>query len=151
MVRLIYLLGALSMLAASPASFAIDNPDAPNRTAQFLAACQTYEQRIEQSDNTTADFVRDYAAYERFLDGELKRSDRDLRRQLPGPQKQHYIRAQQRWLRFRDAEFAFVDANWVPAQFGTSSALSRGAYRTALLKQRVLQLLDYLRNYGGPP
>ena len=55
--------------------------------------------------------------------------------------------SQKKWLIYRDAEFIFIDSNWVPANFGSSYRMSRGAYRCSLLKNRVTELLYYLQNY----
>lgn len=55
--------------------------------------------------------------------------------------------SQRQWRRYRDAEFRFIDRNWTQTQFGTSAALSRGAYRTAIVKERITELIQYLKNY----
>ena len=68
--------------------------------------------------------------------------------QLAGAHRQALLRSQRQWLAFRDAEYGFIDGNWTTSSFGSSSAISRAAYRAELVKQRVLNLLDYLRNYA---
>lgn len=122
---------------------AIDNPDSPDRTAEFLARAQPFERRLadESLGPTSA------AAYASFLDVELNQAYRDVLERVSGEARQSLVRSQREWLRFRDAESQFIGNNWVPKNFGSSSALSRAGYRSALVKQRVLTLLAYLQNY----
>ncbi|HNP27325.1 MAG TPA: DUF1311 domain-containing protein [Nitrosomonas sp.] len=127
---------------------AIDNPDAPDYIDAFQNRAQVYELNIRQAAAyTTQDYIAAYAAYEDFLDQELNSAYKQLMVQL-SEEAQYALRSSQRkWLSYRNQEFDFITLNWTTAQFGSSSAISRGEYRTALIKNRVLLLLQYLKNY----
>ncbi|GJL74720.1 lysozyme inhibitor LprI family protein [Nitrosomonas sp.] len=127
---------------------AIDNPDAPDYIDAFQNRAQVYELNIRQAAaHTTQDYIAAYAAYEDFLDQELNSAYKQLMVQL-SEEAQYALRSSQRkWLSYRNQEFDFIARNWTTAQFGSSSAISRGEYRTALIKNRVILLLQYLKNY----
>lgn len=88
-----------------------------------------------------------YAGYERFLDAELDKAYKALLLKLFGPARVKLKRSQDDWHKFRRAEFAFIARNWTAKTFGSSSVLLRGAYRTAIIRDRVTTLLHYLKNY----
>ena len=150
--RRVWLLAVLLAIAAWPPASAIDNPDAPDRTAAFLARAQVLEAQVLQTAGGPAQGEA-AAAYAVFLERELNVAYRLLLARLAGAHRQALLRSQRQWLAFRDAEYGFIDGNWTASNFGSSSAISRAGYRAALVKQRVLNLLDYLRNYGSaaPP
>ncbi|MDE2371757.1 MAG: DUF1311 domain-containing protein [Burkholderiales bacterium] len=138
-------------LAAPQLACALDDPDAPDRVAAFVARARDHEQAVINAEHD-AEGLAAAAAYAKFLDRELNTAYQQLLARVPADARRELIRSQRRWLEFRDAEVQFIDANWTPAQFGSSSALSRSGYRNSLVKQRVLTLLDYMRNYGdGKP
>lgn len=143
--RRMVLASATSWFCASVA-LAIDNPDAPDLLSAFQSRAEAYEARAA-SAGTVRETAAAYAAYEQFLDGELQKAYAALASRLTSPAQAALTRSQHRWLAYRDAEFAFVEENWTAEQFGTSAALSRGAYRTSILKERTATLLQYLRNY----
>ncbi|OAI13382.1 MULTISPECIES: lysozyme inhibitor LprI family protein [Methylomonas] len=126
---------------------AIDNPDTPDLTAEFLSRADAFEQAIYQHAQTTEQTDQAYRDYAEFLDKALNRAYSSLQKNLPEPSKQTLLRSQRLWLQFRDAELDFINGNWTIEQFGSSSAISRHGYRTALIKSRVLELLQYLKNY----
>lgn len=127
-------------------SHAIDNPDAPDYVGQFRSQAQQYEAVInEQLDGKSAADAR--GNYARFLDEQLNDAYRELLTKLSSAQQEQLRKSQRAWLRYRDTESAFVDANWTPAQFGSSSTLSRHDYRTSIVRDRIEQLLNYLQNY----
>jgi uncharacterized protein YecT (DUF1311 family) len=138
--------GAAALLVAGSAQ-AIDNPDAPDRKAEFLARAQPYEERLAAESGGPA-WASASTAYATFLDGELNRSYQQLLGHLGDEARRALARSQREWLRFLDAETRFIDRNWTPRNFGSSSVLSRADYRSALVKQRVLTLLAYLQNYS---
>lgn len=135
----------LAALGAGPAR-ALDNPDAPNVVAEFEQRAKPFEQKISDSAGGGA-VVAAYADYERFLDDELKRAYAALAKKLDRKRKLQLQRSQRTWLAFRNAEAAFIRDNWTTQQFGSSSQLSRGAYRSTLSRDRIVGLLHYLRNY----
>ncbi len=128
--------------------YAIDNPDAPDYIDAFRNRAQAYELNIRQAaGHTTQDYIAAYAAYEDFLVQELDSAYKQLMAQLSEESQRALRNSQRTWLSYRDQEFDFVARNWTAAQFGSSSVISRGEYRTALIKNRVILLLQYLRNY----
>ncbi len=135
----------LVTLAGMPA-WAVDNPGAPNYVAAFEQRAKPYEDQISQAAGTGA-VVAAYAGYERFLDEELNHAYAALARKLDMPRKRQLQQSQRAWLAFRDAETAFITNNWTMRQFGSSSHLSRGAYRSTIARDRILGLLNYLKNY----
>jgi uncharacterized protein YecT (DUF1311 family) len=139
------LLWAAALLAAGP-SRALDNPDAPDRTAEFLVRAQPYEARLADAAGGP-EYAPAAADYARFLDSELNQSYRRLLARLDRESRQALVLAQRHWLRFLDAETRFIGGNWTARQFGSSAALSRADYRATLVRQRVLGLLAYLQNY----
>lgn len=138
------LLGAL--IPASTCR-ALDNPDAPDYVAEFRKRAAPIEAAIQYQDSNIANTAHAYIEYEKFLDQELNQAYTSLMQRLNADGRQHLLDSQKRWLQFRDAEFQFIAANWTRENFGTSSVLSSGGYRARLIKDRVLQLLDYLKNY----
>ena len=137
----------VAMVCAGSAH-AIDNPDAPNHQAAFLARAQPFEKRLAEVSGGP-EFAPAASAYARFLDAELNQAYRQLREQLRGDNRQALTFSQRQWGLFRDAESDFIGGNWSPKNFGSSSALSRADYRATLVRQRVVMLLAYLQNY--PP
>ena len=126
---------------------AVDNPDAPDYQAAFLARAKPYEERLSDAAGGGAGLTDAAVAYARFLDTELNQAYRQLLGRLDALSRQALVSSQRRWLAFRDAEIGFIDENWTPRNFGSSSVFSRADYRATLVKQRVLVLLAYLRNY----
>ncbi len=126
---------------------AIDNPDSVGLVDAFEQREQPFRDAIDRADNTTRDHARAYHAYQQFLDAELNRVYGDLRRLLPPAAADALRDAQRHWLAFRDTEFDFIAANWNRHQFGSSAPMSQGAYRCALMRARVVQLLAYRINY----
>jgi uncharacterized protein YecT (DUF1311 family) len=144
-----HVLIAAALLAAGAAR-AIDNPDAPDRTAEFLAREHPYEERVSEQAGAAAQGSA-AADYAKFLDAELNRAYEQLNQQLDDDARRGLLQSQRQWLKFRDAEYRFIGRNWTRQNFGSSSSLSRDAYRAALVKQRILTLLDYQRNYPAGP
>ncbi len=147
-LRAISLICSLIGLGA-PAS-AIDHPDAPDDVAAFLSRAQTHEAKIQKKTHSTQGYISAYAAYEHFLDEELNKAYQLLMERLDQDAQQKLRNAQRQWLKYRDAEFEFIALNWTAENFGTSSAISRGGYRTTMIKRRVTALLHYLKNYTPP-
>ncbi len=135
------------LVAASPAS-ALDNPDAADRGAEFIARAQPLEQRLGEAAGG-AGYAQAAAAYADFLDQELNRAYRLLLERLSGADRAALVQAQRQWLAFLAAETRFIDRRWTHDRFGTSAAIGRAGYRASLVRQRVLTLLDYLRGQPG--
>ena len=131
-----------ALVSTPTAALAIDNPDAPDRVAAFERRAEPYEQQLAATDGGNA-AVRAGAAYATFLDAELNAAYRRLLSQLNGPQRQALVESQRQWLRFRDAEQAFIQRHWTAESHGSSASLSVAGYRNAMVKDRVLRLLRY--------
>lgn len=136
---------ALGVLASTPA-WALDDPDAPERVAEFAQRAQSFEDALGEKAGSGAETAA-LADYERFLEAELNQAYAMLSGKLNATPRRALLKSQRAWLRFRDAEFAFIGDHWTPARFGTSARLSRGLYRSTVTKDRILSLLNYLRNY----
>ena len=142
--RRLMLIAAFSF---GPVARAVDNPDAPDLSAAFLARAQPLEERLSQASRTS-DIAAAGLAYAKFLDAELNKTYQELVARVgDSSTRRALVQSQREWLRFRDAEHRFIERNWTPQNFGTSYALSRAGYRHRLVKQRVLTLLAYLQNY----
>ncbi len=125
----------------------IDNPDAPDYVNVFLNQARAYEDRIAQEVHGTLNYVQVYAEYEEFLDKELNIAYRLIMRCLDSESQASLQQSQRRWLMYRDAEFDFITRNWNKTDYGSSAVISRGGYRTMMIKHRVTTLLHYLKNY----
>jgi uncharacterized protein YecT (DUF1311 family) len=141
-----FLLWLVSFLIALPVH-AIDNPDAPDLVAEFLARSATYEEMVGMSGGGGREVALAYGSYLSFLDEELNKAYRLLMSKLPRSQQQALRDSQRMWLAFRDAEVQFIVGNWTRDRFGTSAYISVGDYRSSLVKERVIQLLHYAKNY----
>ena len=128
-------------------AYAIDNPDAPDYIGDFNTRSQPFIDAVNDPKNNARKYQLAYSAYENFLDKELSRAYQLLLGKLSPPQKQELINTQRHWVKFRDAEFTFIIDNWTNVNFGSSAAMSRGAYRCTIIKDRVTQLLYYAKNY----
>lgn len=127
--------------------FAIDNPDAPDFVAEFEVRAQKFEINVQNQGGNTADTHRAYSDYENFLDHELNQAYLVLIKHLNDQNKKDLIISQKQWLQFRDTEFLFIDNNWTMQNFGSSYVISRGASRIKILRDRIITLLHYLKNY----
>ncbi len=142
-VSLLFLFSLYTTIATG-----LDNPDAPDYVNLFLNQVHTYEEKIAQEIHGTRDYVRAYTEYEDFLDKELNIAYRLIMSCLDRDSQASLQQSQRKWLRYRDAEFDFITLNWNKTDFGSSAAVSRGAYRTTMVKHRVISLLHYLKNYN---
>ena len=125
---------------------AIDNPDAPDRVAEFESRALPFEQALDATDGGGA-ATRAGQAYARFLGTELQAAYGFMLGRLQGRQRQALVESQLRWARFREAESRFISQQWDPARVGTSASLSVAGYQNAIVKERVLQLLRYAAEY----
>jgi len=116
---------------------ALDNPDAPDYVSEFLNRAQVHESNIQETTYHTQGYISAYAHYENFLDQELNKAYERLMGHLDEDAQQTLRDSQRNWLKYRDAEFEFIALNWTPGNFGSSSVISRGDYRTTLIKDRV--------------
>ena len=128
-------------------SSAIDNPDAPDYIGKFKSNEKYYQDKINDPRNTSRDYLTAYDDYLLFLDKELNKAYSLLMAKIPEVQREDLKDSQKKWITFRDAEFEFINNNWTRNNFGSSSVISRGAYRSSIVKNRIIQLLQYASNY----
>lgn len=145
--RWMRLLALLCCLQAGGVA-AIDNPDRPDPVRAFVAQAEVFEAQIRAAERDR-DVLDAYVRYEVFLDQAMNDAYGTLREFERAARRQDLLRSQRQWLAFRNAEFRYIANNWTSADFGSSAAVSRAAYRASLLRGRVETLLGYLRSY--PP
>ena len=142
---LLWLTAAL-FIGLATSSGAIDNPDAPNRVAEFEKRALPFEKALSATDGGSAS-ARAGQAYARFLDAELNAAYGGLLSKLDNSTRSALVESQRQWLRFRNAEAQFIGRHWTRERSGTSSSLSVAGYSNAVVKDRVLQLLRYTSEY----
>ena len=140
------ILFTLFYLVTIPA-FAIDNPDAPDYIGEFQARSKVHLDAINKPDNSNRAYLVAYDDYRIFLDKELNKAYRLLLSKLPKDRQAELKTSQRNWIKYRDAEFELIKNNWTRADFGSSAGISRGAYRCSVIKDRVIQLLHYVKSY----
>lgn len=145
MIRVTGLTLAAAMMCSTV--FAIDNPDAPDYIEAFHTKSKKFETAIEGSSDNGRAYAEATHNYEKFLDSELNTAYRMLQAKLAETQKSQLRESQKAWIQYRDKEIEFVDANWTQQNFGSSSSISRHNYRATIIRERVEQLLNYLKNY----
>ena len=126
---------------------AVDNPDAPDLISKFKVNEKVYLKAIENPANGTRDTIRAYHEYKIFLDKELNKIYSILKTKLPAERQKELEISQRNWIKFRDAEFKLINNNWNRSNFGTSFAISRGDYSSAIIKNRLMQLFYYASSY----
>jgi len=128
-------------------ALAVDNPDAPDYVGDFKSRALVFEQDIHNTAHTTQGYRKAYAAYEAFLDKELNIAYSKLKTHLEHGLREALTDSQCKWLTYKGAAFEFVAVNWTTENFGSASVISRGDYRTTIIRDRVILLLHYLQNY----
>jgi uncharacterized protein YecT (DUF1311 family) len=128
-------------------AFALDNPDAPDYVHAFQEKAKKYEQAVSDNSDNNRQLSIAIANYQQFLDEEMNQAYRSLLGKLEDKQKLKLEASQKAWVQYRDTETDFIIETWTPAKFGNSSLLSKSAYRVAIVRNRIEQLLDYLRNF----
>ena len=127
--------------------FAIDNPDAPDYISEFEEREQIFLKAINNPNNGSRDYLIAYEDYLKFLEDELNVAFHLSQSKLSKERQQELKRSQGNWKKFRDTEFELIKNNWTRQNFGSSAGMSRGIYRSAVIKNRVVQLLHYAKNY----
>lgn len=147
MGKIIAVVYATLFLGITASCQAVDNPDAPDYVSDFKQRAQPFEMAIHQQAMTTQDSLKAYADYEQFLDKELNKTYKLVLTKLGAEQQAKIKESQRNWIKYRDSEFDLIADNWTAKNFGSSAVLSRGAYRTTIIRDRVTLLLNYLKNY----
>ncbi len=141
------LLISFSLLMSSV--FSIDNPDAPDLIGEFEARERVFLEEINNPHNGSRDYLIAYDNYQKFLDDEMNKFYHFVKSRLSAEQQQELINSQCHWVKFRDTEFKLIRNTWARQDFGSSAGISRGSYRCTIIRNRVLQLLHYAKNYSG--
>ncbi len=128
-------------------SFAIDNPDLPDYVGQFNSRAKPFEQNIaNRAGASAAEISGLYNAYYLFLDEELNKAYNDLLKKLPKTEQKKIKASQKSWIQFCNSESEFIVMHWTATRSGSSSALSVGVYKSEIIRQRIIHLLNYLKN-----
>jgi uncharacterized protein YecT (DUF1311 family) len=141
------IIGFLLSIGLVIGAHAIDNPEAPDLIGEFEKREVIYLTAIERPQNSNRDFLVAYDNYLIFLDEELNKAADKLNSKLPEARKSELMEAQKHWSKYRDAEFVFIKNTWTRKGFGSSAGISRGDYRTSIIKDRVIQLLHYTKSF----
>lgn len=136
---------ACFLMLLSSLAYSIDNPDAPDLVSEFESREQPL---IEVADNSTGyrDALLAYTSYLEFLDKELNLVYKAVQSKLPKEKQQQLKQSQVSWLKYRDLEFKLIEDTWTKDDFGTSSAVTRGQHKAAIVRARVIQLMHYARS-----
>ncbi|SHK49921.1 lysozyme inhibitor LprI family protein [Thermocrinis minervae] len=96
-----------------------------------------------EKDSSTAEMINcSNKAYEMW-DKELNRVYQELMKKLSPEEKELLKESQRQWLKFRDAEFRFI--NQIYGYEGGFYHTQRIGSKIDLVRERVLHLLDYLK------
>ena len=79
-------------------------------------------------------------------DAELNRQYKVLVGQLEGEQKQMLVKAEQAWIKFRDAEADFEASDWIG---GSGWPMIYYASLTGLTEKRTAELEELLKEFGS--
>ena len=126
---------------------AMDNPDAEDIIGKFEQQEKPFMAKIDNPSNSNRAYLIAYDDYQIFLDKELNNIYKTLLNRLPEAQKSELKISQKYWLSYRDAEFMLIKNNWTRDNFGSSSGISRGQYRSSIIRDRIIQLMHYANNY----
>ena len=139
---------SILILMITQLSCAVDNPEAPNYVAEFESRIKVYEDYISKTAATTLEFSTGCGDHYTALDTELNSAYKQLMLNLGEEEKQSLKASQRQWIKYRDAEFKFIEKAITRDKFGSSFILSAGSHRTTLLKSRVKELLWYLNKHS---
>jgi uncharacterized protein YecT (DUF1311 family) len=138
----------LILLSLSQLSHGVDNPEAPNFVAEFESRIKLKENYIEKTAQTTIEYIEGYGEIYSALDKELNNAYGNLIKKLSDHEKGLLKKSQRQWIKYRDAEFDFIADTITRAKFGSSSVMTVGSRRNAVLKARVIQLYRYLNKHS---
>ncbi len=99
------------------------------------------EKCIEKDPSTTGMINCSNKAYEMW-DKELNKVYQELMKKLSPEEKELLKESQKQWLKFKDAEFRFIDGLFLG--YGTVVNVEKVDQKYEFLKARVLQLQEYL-------
>ena len=140
-------IGCLLSIGLVVGAYAIDNPDAPDLIGEFEKREIIYLTAVDNPKNSTRGFLVAYDNYLIFLDEELNKAFEVTKSNLQEARRPELTAAQLHWIKYRDAEFELIKNTWTRKDFGSSAGISRGDYRTSIVRNRVIQLLHYAKNF----
>lgn len=133
----------LALLLFTTIAGAVTNPDTPDYVAAFAKRMAPYQERVRGAPTTLA-MNQASVAMGQALDRELNSAYEKLMGRLSADQQSALRASQRRWLKYRDAEFAFLDQAVTRQSHGSSAGLTIGNARNALVYSRVEELWSYL-------
>lgn len=145
--RLLQSIQSIGLMLIALSCSAIDNPDSPDYLDAFHVREEPYKKAVEDPEGDGRSLAEARGRYLKFLDEELNGAYGRLKQALPEPSREQLTLSQRSWVKFRDTEAAFIDSNWSPQNFGSSSSISRVDYRATIVRDRIEQLLMYLKNH----
>lgn len=109
------------------------------------------EQRLKLPESqSTIGSIQVYQEFEDLFDKELNRAYSTLMKELQGPTKAAFQKAQKAWLLFRDSQFEAFRAIYDRREFGTGQGQIIAMNRMNLVRQRALELSSYTNGLWGP-
>ena len=141
------IVGCLLLISLVTQVSALDNPDTPDLVGEFEQRETSYLSAIANPNNSSREFLVVYNDYLIFLDKELNKAYSEIKSKLPTDRKQELLTAQRQWIKYRDAEFELIKNTWTRENFGSSAGISRGDYRSSIVRARVLQLFFNAKNF----
>ena len=149
--KMLQLLCCALFLVFNLGVFALPNPETPDLVGEFLKEADKYANKILEGNYTTQGYTEAYGKYEEFLDKKLNETYNILIKYLDKKNQKVLRESQRKWIIFRDAEFGFINSNWVRNSFGASYTMSRGSNKVSIVHNRVVTLLSYLQHYPYDP
>lgn len=137
---------AVLLMMLGNLSYAIDNPDAPDLIAAFEAKEKPILATAENPDNGYRASLVAYTDYLTFLEKELNTVYKALQSKLPKDKQDGLKQSQVNWLKYRDSEFFLIEGVWTKENFGSSSSITRGQYKASIVRDRVIQLMQYTKS-----
>lgn len=117
---------------------------------RFVSMFSAQEKEIEselkkclEKDYSTAAQRECTNTAEKAWDKELNKYYNLTLKKLPKVQQSKFISAQKAWLKFRDAEFAFIDDYYYNAKQGTMFSIMAEGDKMNIVKERAMQLKVY--------
>ncbi|MDP2572635.1 hypothetical protein Q8W40_10620 [Vibrio penaeicida] len=123
-------------------SWAIDNPDQVNKAAQLDSKSVVYIEKINNATGYRSTLLA-YTEYHQFLSREIKSTYEDIALKLTETERDTFQTSHGAWESFLNSQFTFIEEVWSKDNFGTSSAIDRGQFKSKLLRDRLLELQYY--------
>ena len=127
---------------------AIDNPDAPDLVSEFEKRAHSFEDKISlNAGGASSQLAFLFNEYEKFLDVELNLAYNSYMKKLKEDEREKMKQAQRAWLVYKEKDFEFIEKSWNKVKHGSSFQLSKGNFRVTVLKNRIIQFLNFNKAY----